>query len=164
MRDRPQQPARRPSSVADRLSALIQERGLKRSRPRDVIVEVFSSMGGHVTVEKLARRVRERDAGIGVATVYRTMKLLTELGLATARQFGADGQTRYEAAGPERHHDHIICTRCGAIVEFENPDLEALQLRIARRHGFRLAGHRVELYGECGACREAAAPARAEQP
>ncbi len=145
---------------AAQLGALIQQRGLKRSRQRDLIAEVFFAAGGHPTVEALAQRVRARDARIGVATVYRTMKLLAELGLAHPRQFGDGGQTRYEPASPARHHDHLICTRCGAIVEFENDRIEELQSRIASSHGFRLGSHRLELYGECERCLHAPATAR----
>jgi Fur family ferric uptake transcriptional regulator len=92
---------------------------------------------------------------VSLATVYRTMKLLAESGLASARQFG-DGQTRYEAAAGRGHHDHLICTGCGAIVEFANARIESLQSLVARRHGFEVENHKLELYGRCGRCRRAA--------
>jgi len=134
-----------------RLDLFIAQRGLKHSRQRSVIVETFYSMGGHVPVEALVARVREQDPRVSLATVYRTMKLLAESGLAVARQFG-DGQTRYETARGE-HHDHLICTGCGRIVEFENERIEELQLRVARRHGFSVESHKLELYGRCPGCR-----------
>ncbi|BDG07786.1 Fur family transcriptional regulator [Anaeromyxobacter paludicola] len=135
------------------LGTFIAARGLKHSRQRDVIVETFFEIGGHVPVEALVARVHERDRRISVATVYRTMKLLAECGLALPRQFG-DGQTRYEpATAGAHHHDHLICTGCGAIVEFENEDIEDLQLRVARSHGFEVESHKLELYGRCAACR-----------
>ncbi len=127
----------------------IAENGLKSSRQRELIAEVFFNAGGHLRVEELLERVREQDAKIGQATVYRTMKLLTECGLADVHQFG-DGHTRYEPVdAPEEHHDHIICRDCGRIVEFYNADLEALQDNIAKAHGFRLTSHKMELYGRC---------------
>jgi Fur family ferric uptake transcriptional regulator len=135
-----------------RLGAWIEERGLKHSRQRDLIVETFFGMGGHVPVEGLVERVRSRDPHVSVATVYRTMKLLAESGLAVARRFD-DGQTRYKAAGHGDHHDHLICTSCGRIVEFENERIEELQLRVARSHGFEVQSHKLELYGRCDGCR-----------
>jgi Fur family ferric uptake transcriptional regulator len=136
------------------LDELIRQKGLKHSRQREVIAQAFFEMGGHVPVDELVARVREQDPRVSVATVYRTMKLLAECGLAVPRQFG-DGQTRYEPA-TRRHgdaHDHLICTGCGAIVEFESERIAALQLRVARRHGFEIEHRRVELYGRCAACR-----------
>lgn len=138
------------------LGAYIEERGLKHSRQRERIAQAFFDMGGHVTVEHLVERCRRADPRVSVATVYRTMKLLAECGLATARQFG-DGQTRYEPAAGRAHHDHLICTTCGDIVEFANERIEALQASVARRHGFDVESHRLELYGRCSRCK----PARA---
>jgi Fur family transcriptional regulator, ferric uptake regulator len=95
--------------------------------------------------------VRREDPRVSLATVYRTMKLLAECGLAVPREFG-DGQTRYEP-GRRGHHDHLICTGCGTIVEFENERIEELQMRVARRHGFVIDSHKLEMYGRCPACR-----------
>ena len=117
-------------------------------------------MGGHVSVEELVARVRRIDPRISVATVYRTMKLLADCGLAIPRQFGGDGQTRYESAAGRPHHDHLICTTCGEIVEFANERIESLQALVARRHGFEVESHRLELYGRCAACRR---PPRGER-
>ena len=139
------------------LGAFIHRKGLKHSRQRDVVAQAFFGMGGHVPVEAVTARAREQDPRVSVATVYRTMKLLAECGLAVARQFG-DGQTRYEPS-TRRHgdaHDHLICTGCGAIIEFESERISELQRRVARRHGFEVERRRVELYGRCGACRRAA--------
>jgi Fur family ferric uptake transcriptional regulator len=109
-------------------------------------------MAGHVSAEELAERVRAVDRRVSVATVYRTLKLLGESGLATPRNFGA-GQTRWESAVGKTHHDHLICTVCGTIVEFANDEIERLQALVARRHAFEVESHRLELYGRCGACR-----------
>lgn len=142
----------RPPSPAAALHAYIEREGLKHSRQRELIVEAFFAMNGHVTVEELVARVRKDDPRVSLATVYRTMKLLAECGLASARQFG-DGQTRYEAAAGREHHDHLICRVCGEIVEFSNDRIEALQDVVAKRHGFEVESHKLELYGRCAQCR-----------
>lgn len=139
------------------LGAFLQQKGLKHSRQREVIAHAFFAMGGHVPVEALVARVREEDPRVSVATVYRTMKLLAECGLAVPRRFG-DGHTRYEPATTRRGdaHDHLICTGCGEIVEFESERIAELQRRLARRHGFEVERRRVELYGRCAGCRRSA--------
>ncbi|MDX2008978.1 MAG: transcriptional repressor [Myxococcaceae bacterium] len=130
------------------------EKGLKSTRQRNLILDTFFQLDGHFSVEQLWGKVRELDPRVSVATVYRTMKLLAESGLAHAQNFG-DGQTRYEPAIGREHHDHLICTRCGTIVEFENDRIEAMQEAVARKHGFRVTSHKMELYGLCRACQKA---------
>ena len=137
------------------LRAYIAEHGLKSSRQRDLIAQVFFDSDGHLNVEELLERVRVQDPRVGQATVYRTMKLLTQVGLAQPHRFG-DGHTRYEPAAPDEdeHHDHLICTACGSIVEFVDSRIEALQDKVAAEHGFEVEHHRMELYGICKKCRE----------
>jgi Fur family ferric uptake transcriptional regulator len=151
-----QSPSRRarPTTTAA-LTAYLSRMGLKHSRQRERIADAFFAMRGHVTVEEVVVRARRGDPRVSLATVYRTMKLLSDSGLATARQFG-DGQTRYEAAAGRDHHDHLICTGCGDIVEFANARIESLQSLVARRHGFEVEQHKLELYGRCSRCRRAA--------
>jgi Fur family ferric uptake transcriptional regulator len=146
-------PARAAAPALAALGAHIARNGLKHSRQRERIAQTFLSMGGHVSVEELVARVRREDPHVSVATVYRTMKLLAECGVAVPRQFGGDGQTRYEAATGRPHHDHLICTSCGDIVEFANERIESLQELVAKRHGFEVQSHRLELYGLCARCR-----------
>ena len=136
------------AKIFDRFVA---ERGLKSTRQRSLIIETFFGLDGHLSVEELWAKVRATDARVSVATVYRTMKLLAESGLASARNFG-DGQTRYEAAVGRHHHDHLICTRCATILEFENDQIERMQDLVARKHGFKVTSHKMELYGLCRAC------------
>lgn len=133
------------------LARFMADHGLKSTRQRTLIVETFFGSEGHLSVEELWDKVRGTDARVSVATVYRTMKLLSDSGLAHARNFG-DGQTRYEAAVGRHHHDHLICTSCGTIVEFENDRIEAMQDAVARRHGFKVTSHKMELYGLCKNC------------
>jgi Fur family transcriptional regulator, ferric uptake regulator len=157
--DHPRRPARRPDAAAlDDAAAVVRDHvarhGLRRSTTRDLVVETFLAVGDHASVEELTARVRARDPAVGQATVYRTLKLLQECGVAAARRFG-DGATRFEPVLARPHHDHLICTGCGEIVEFENPEIESLQLEVARRHGFSTDTHRMELYGRCARCRRA---------
>lgn len=133
------------------LSAYMSQRGLKNTRQRSLIVDAFFGQGGHLSVEDVWSKVRMQDSKVSVATVYRTMRLLGECGLAHAQNFG-DGQTRYELAAGRHHHDHLICTQCGAIIEFENDRIEMLQEAVARKHGFKVTSHKMELYGRCRAC------------
>lgn len=124
---------------------------LKSTTQRDTIVRAFLETQRHVSVEELYGEVRRRNPRIGYATVYRTMKLLTECGVAAERHF-RDGEARYESA-EKKHHDHLICERCGKIVEFEEPRIELLQEETAKRLGFQITGHKMELYGLCRECR-----------
>jgi Fur family ferric uptake transcriptional regulator len=138
------------------LKAYLADHGLKGSRQREVIAEVFFKAGGHQSVDTLLQRARQEDPRISQATVYRTMKLLTDCGLAAARHF-FDGETRYEKSDPNgEHHDHLICLRCNTIVEFCDPKIEALQETVARRQGFAVTHHKMELYGLCRACQASA--------
>ena len=126
-------------------------RGLRATDQRCLIVDTFFAAPNHVSIEELLAQVREKDARVGYATVYRTHKLLTECGVAYERKFG-DGLTRYELADDESHHDHLICVSCHTILEFEEPRIEALQEEIARRHGFVVQTHKHEMYGLCADC------------
>ena len=135
----------------DNFRSYLVTQGLKSTRQRDLILDAFLRAGEHLSTEELYLRLREQHPHIGYATVHRTLKLFAECGIAEPRHFG-DGQTRYESSAREEHHDHLICTVCGAIVEFENPQIEALQESVASQHGFRIVRHRLELYGCCAAC------------
>jgi len=138
----------------DDFRTYLASRKLKSTRQREIILDEFLRVGEHLSTEELYLRLREQHPHIGYATVHRTLKLFAECGIAEPRHFG-DGQTRYESRDGEEHHDHLICTDCGAIVEFENSQIEALQESVARQHGFRIVRHRLELYGRCRACQGA---------
>ncbi len=146
-------PVNKAAAARERLATWIAARGLKATRQRDLIVDTFFNQTGHLSVDELLEKVTARDRTIGAATVYRTMKILTDAGLATARHFEG-GQTRYEAALDRHHHDHLICTSCGSIVEFENERIEELQDRVAQEHSFAVTHHKLELYGLCRKCQE----------
>ena len=140
--------------VTQKMQALkkcIESRGLKSTTQRDFIAETFFKTSTHISLDELLKKVRRKNPRVGYATVYRTMKLLTDCGLALARQFG-DGQTRYENIPEDGHHDHLICIRCSGITEFVNPRIEELQEETAREHGFTVLNHKLELYGYCAKC------------
>lgn len=122
---------------------------LKLTRQREQILSVFLKME-HITAEQMYRLLAKKDPHIGLATIYRTLNLFCEAGLAQARHFGT--QTQYDNVSHKGHHDHLICTGCGKIVEFENCDIERLQEEVARRNGFIIKTHKLELYGLCAAC------------
>ena len=135
------------AELKERWRAYIQERRLNTTAQREAIVEQFLRTREHVSIDELLLKVRKRQPKVGYATVYRTLKLLVDSGLAIERQFG-DGQARYEVVGD--HHDHLICVKCGLILEFEDDEIERLQDRIAERLGsFTVLRHRHELYGLC---------------
>ena len=127
------------------IEALCAERGLRITEQRRVIARVLSESIDHPDVEKLYERASSIDPGISIATVYRTVRLFEEAGILDRHDFG-DGRARYEAS-PEAHHDHMIDVETGRVIEFVDPELEALQRQIAERLGFRLVDHRMELYG-----------------
>lgn len=111
---------------------------------RRVIARVLSDAVDHPDVEEVYRRATAIDPNISIATVYRTVRLFEEANILERHDFG-DGRARYEEA-PEAHHDHLIDVQSGRVIEFQNPEIEALQREIARRFGYRLVGHRLELY------------------
>ena len=142
-------------SAVDRFAIFkehLRRQGLKSTAQRDDIAHVFFASNRHISVEELYNDVKRVNPRIGYATVYRTMKLLTECGLAAERHF-RDAEARYEST-EGHHHDHLICESCGKIVEFEEERIEALQAAVAQRLGFQFTGHKMELYGLCSDCRK----------
>jgi Fur family transcriptional regulator, ferric uptake regulator len=123
---------------------------LKLTRQREHILDMFLK-NEHITAEQMYRQLAKKDPHIGLATIYRTLNLFCEVGLAQARHFGT--QTQYDNVSHKGHHDHLICTGCGKIVEFQNEDIEQLQEEVARRNGFTIQMHKLELYGVCAGCR-----------
>jgi Fur family ferric uptake transcriptional regulator len=128
-----------------KLELLCVERGLKMTEQRRVIARVLSEASDHPDVEAVHRRATAIDPNISIATVYRTVRLFEEAGILAKHDFG-DGRARYEET-PEEHHDHLIDIQSGKVVEFHNDEIEELQRRIAEKAGYKLVGHRLELYG-----------------
>lgn len=121
------------------------DKGMKMTEQRRVIARVLSDAADHPDVEEVYRRSTLIDPRISIATVYRTVRLFEEADILERHDFG-DGRARYEEA-PDEHHDHLIDMQSGRVIEFHSDEIEALQREIARRFGFRLIGHRLELYG-----------------
>lgn len=130
--------------MPDRLERICLEKGLRMTGQRRTIAQVLSEAEDHPDVEEVYRRASEVDPKISIATVYRTVRLFEEVGILARHDFG-DGRARYEEV-PEHHHDHLIDTSTGNVIEFQNDEIEALQEKIAAELGFKLIDHRLELY------------------
>lgn len=125
--------------------------GLKSTRQRERIARAFFAGGRHISAEELYHQLRSRDASLGLVTVYRTLKLLRQAGLATERTFG-ESYARFDPNPADWTHHHLICTRCGKIHEFQDATLRELGARAARGQGFTVTEQRLELYGICRDC------------
>ena len=131
----------------------IQKAGLRRTAQRELILDIFLRTEEHLTSEDLYWLVHREDPTVGHTTVYRTLKLLTEAGLAREVRFG-DNKTYYEHHFNHEHHDHMICTDCGRVIEFFSPDIEKMQDEVADKFGFRLSHHSLRMWGACSDCQK----------
>ena len=131
--------------VLDRIEKLCIDKGMRMTDQRRVVAHILSDASDHPDVEELYRRASMVDPNISIATVYRTVRLFEEAGIIARHDF-RDGRSRYEEA-PQDHHDHLIDMKTGKVVEFMDEEIEQLQAAIARRLGYRLIDHRLELYG-----------------
>ncbi len=131
--------------ATSRIEQLCVDKGMKMTDQRRVIARVLSDAQDHPDVEEVHRRASKVDLHISIATVYRTVRLFEEASIIARHDFG-NGRARYEEV-PDEHHDHLIDIQSGRVIEFRSAEIEALQEAIAHRHGFRLVGHRLELYG-----------------
>jgi Fur family transcriptional regulator, ferric uptake regulator len=130
--------------MSSRIELLCQQKGMRLTEQRRIVARVLSDAHDHPDVELVYRRASAIEPKISIATVYRTVRLLEEAGILSRVDFGG-GRARYEEV-PEEHHDHLIDVKSGKVIEFRDEDIEALQDRIASRLGYRLIGHRLELY------------------
>lgn len=140
-----------PQEAVETLARHLEQKGLKYTRQRRMITEIFfhpDRSDAHPSVDDLYEWVRKEDESVGYATVYRTMKLLVEAGLASTRNLG-DNHTRYEPHIEGEHHDHLVCLDCGVVIEFEDDAIERRQEEVASKYGFSLGNHRMVLYGRC---------------
>ena len=136
-----------------RLRGFTRRHGLKNSRQRDLILERFLELPGHVSATDVHDDVRKADPSVGRTTVYRALRLFCDAGIATSIEL-RDGLARFEPALFRGHHDHLVCVACGRIDEFLSPEVEQYQEDIAAAHGYRLLSHRHQLYGTCADCVE----------
>ena len=138
----------KPSGVT--FKNIMRDMGLKVTKPRLAILEALSNGRAHVSAQELYEQVKVTHKEVGFATVYRFLRELSKDEYVTEVNLGR-GPARYELK-PNRHHDHLTCTECSCIVEFENPQIERLQELVAIQNGFQLTGHVLELYGKCSDC------------
>ena len=131
----------------------IQKEGLRRTAQRDLILEIFLKTEDHLTSEDLYWLVQKEDPNVGQTTVYRTLKLLTDAGLAREVRFG-DNKTYYEHHYNHEHHDHMICTECGKVIEFYSEELEAMQDEMADKYNFKPTHHSLRILGICNECQQ----------
>ena len=141
-------------SLLHQFEDYLRDQNLRLTDQRKLIVNTFARKKGHVSAEELYRHIHKTTPSIGFATVYRTLKLLAGAGLASGKNFG-DGFTRFECCIQRaEHHDHLICTHCGKIIEFTNSAIEELQESVAQEHGFLITDHSLDIYGVCQDCAE----------
>lgn len=139
------------NSILEKLNLYLSHHQLKSTKQREVILEVlYAHKDHHISLDKTWEEARKINPQIGYATVYRTLMLLVEAGLVQQRHF-TSGQSLFELSTDD-HHDHLICTECGKIQEFENDTIESLQQKVAKQFRFQLTSHKMELYGLCPQC------------
>lgn len=140
--------------LIEEFKRVLKDNKLKYTKQREILLKTLYNSDTHFTPEDLCFIIRKNnpDLNIGIATVYRTLNLLEESGLATSISFGSQGK-KFELAN-KPHHDHIICKVCGKITEFENKEIEKKQLEIAQKNGYELTGHLMQLYGICKKCKD----------
>ncbi len=141
----------------DKYAVLLKTKGLKVTSPRVTVLDIFNqSQARHLSAEDVYKKVLEHEGDIGLATVYRVLTQFAEVGILVATNFET-GKTTFEL-NEGGHHDHLVCLSCGSVVEFHDPDVEARQEEIAKKHGFKLINHSMSLYGLCSKpqCRESA--------
>lgn len=130
----------------------IGRKNLKHSEQRKEILDIFLNNEKHLSADELYRMTKRKYLSIGYATIYRTLKLLCESGLCRELK-SEDGITRYEHLYGHEHHDHLICLKCGNVIEVVEPNIEKLQEKLAQSHGFTFQKHRMEIYGLCKKCK-----------
>ena len=140
------------SALLERFRQHLREHHQPVTRQRDLVAQVVFLSQDHLSVEGIRRELERRGEAVGLATVYRTLDLLVESGLVREHQFG-EGFKRYEAMAAQSDHEHLICERCGRVVEFANERLERMLPVLADEHGFQHRRHKVEVYGVCRSCR-----------
>ena len=136
----------------EKFNNFIEGKGLRHSGARELIAKEFFKTKDHITIDQLLQKTKKINAKVGIATVYRTLHLLQECGLALRRDFNT-GVVAFEPH-TERHHDHLICTGCGKIIEFLFEEIEKAQHKVAQKYDFVLQNHKMELYGLCPNCRK----------
>ena len=141
--------------IIDELKKIVKQKGLKYTEQREIVLSVLLDAQDHLTAEEVYNEIKKEhtDSNIGIATVYRALSFLEEVDLITSIAFGTDGK-KYES-NAKSHHDHLICTDCGKIIEFIDDEIEKRQDKIAKKNKFKITSHSMQLYGVCETCQEA---------
>lgn len=130
----------------------LRKNGMLVSRQREQVLEIFLKTEHHPTITNLYDLVRKKNPKIGLATIYRTMKVICEAGLAREVDFG-DGIGHFEHEYGHKHHDHLVCTQCGRVIEVLSPAIEEMQKKLAKKHNFTPSSHKMKIFGTCGKCK-----------
>lgn len=138
----------------EELKRIVKQKGLKYTEQREIVLVILMNAEGHLSAEEIYNEIKLKyqDSNVGIATVYRALSFLEEVNLITSITFGADGK-KYES-NAKAHHDHLICTSCGKIVEFVDDEIEKRQDRIAKKNKFKITSHSMQLYGTCSDCQD----------
>lgn len=142
-------------TVLEDLKVVLKDKGMKYTEQRAVILQILLNIDDHLNAEEVHRIVKEKypEQNIGIATVYRTLNFLEDVNLISSISFGKDGK-KYEGNVSKEHHDHIICTSCGKIVEFFDEEIERRQETIASKNGFKITDHTMQIFGICQDCQK----------
>jgi len=140
--------------VIEELKRIVKQKGLKYTEQREIVLDILNNAEDHLSAEDVYNQIKTKysDSNIGIATVYRALGFLEEVNLITSIAFGTEGK-KYES-NAKSHHDHLICTSCGKIVEFLDDEIEKRQDRIAKKNKFKITSHSMQLYGTCKDCQE----------
>ena len=140
--------------IIDELKKIVKQKGLKYTEQREIVLSVLLDAQDHLTAEEVYNEIKKEhtDSNIGIATVYRALSFLEEVDLITSIAFGTDGK-KYES-NAKSHHDHLICTNCGKIIEFIDDEIEKRQDKIAKKNKFKITSHSMQLYGNCEDCQK----------
>lgn len=138
--------------IIDELKKIVKQKGLKYTEQREIVLKILMHAQEHLTAEEIYNliKIKEPDSNIGIATVYRALSFLEEVDLIASITFGSEGK-KYES-NAKAHHDHLICTVCGKIVEFVDEEIEKRQEKIAKQNNFKVTSHSMQLYGVCSNC------------
>ena len=141
--------------IIDELKKIVKQKGLKYTEQREIVLSILLHAKEHLTAEEVYNEIKKehKESNIGIATVYRALSFLEEVDLITSITFGTDGK-KYES-NSKSHHDHLICTECGKIIEFIDDEIEKRQDKIAKKNKFKITSHSMQLYGTCEVCQEA---------
>ena len=134
------------------LRQYLKEKGMLHSKQREQILDIFLKTEKHLTINDLYELVRKKYPKIGLATVYRAIRVICDAGLAREVYFG-DGIRRFEHKYGHKHHDHLVCTQCGRVIEVFSPEIEKMQEKLAKKHNFIPSNHKMKIFGTCDRCK-----------